>query len=257
MVKEKVLQSIKENNIRPKSALFFALRQIGVWFTWALTVLIGALTFSALMFRVLNSGFEHIDLITSSKVFFVLSSLPVFWILLSMASTLVAYAELRNTDRGHVISWKAAALLNVALSILTGTILFFSGFGYISERVALQIRGMDIERTYLTQWNDPGHGRLAGMISAIDDDTLSLLSIDTTGYIVDISGLEAVSIPTNTPVRIIGTFTENGDFYACRVLPVRFRGAFQRKETVFHKVHEIKTDDARTTLCRDIPTTHY
>lgn len=256
-VKEKVLQTIRGNNMQPKSVLFFALKHIGIWFLWTLTVFVGACMFSAFLFRTLNSGFEYAGLITSSYFHFALSSFPFLWVFLIIVSMVVAHFKFRSTERGYGTSWGKIALINVSLSLFIGIILFFFGFGYVGEKSALRLMGTTVERAYLAKWNDVENGRIVGLVSIIDDDTLSLKDTRGTGYIVDISGLGIVKIPINIPVRLIGILTDDGTFYACHILPVRFRGAFSREEIWFQRVNEIKTNDERSTLCRDISTVDY
>lgn len=255
---KKILQTIRKNNLRPASAFLFAVKHMAIWFVWALTVFVGAFVFSAFLFRVFNAGLEHIDFIASSRFHFILSSFSLFWLLLLSISALIAYAIFRNTERGHVFPWWTALLANVLISLCIGSALFFSGFGYVGEWLVSRHKGTDVEHAYLMRWNNVAEGRIAGIVSVVDDNTLLVTSPDGAGYMVDISGLETTQpIPTSEPIRVIGTLIEGGDFYACQILPVRFRGAFSREERVFQRVDEIKVGNERITLCGDIPTTDY
>ena len=91
-------------------------------------------------------------------------------------------------------------------------------------------------------------------MNIVDEDTISLTGIDKIAYIVDISGFGAIDIPTDIPVRVVGTTVDDGRFYACSLLPMRFRGAFRREELVFRRINEIIIDDERTTICGNVPT---
>ena len=254
---EKVLKTIKKDKLRPRSVLFFALKHIAIWFILALTVFIGAFVFSAFLFRLLNAGFEHIGFITSSHFYFILSLFPFSWLLLLIASAVIAHTVFRDTERGHMPSWQTVTLVNILISLFIGSMLFFFGFGYVGERLVFHYKGMDVEHAYLMRWNNPEEGRIAGIASVIDNNTILLTDVDGVGHTVVISGLGMATVSTSTPIRVIGTLTEDGNFYACQILPVRFRGAFSREERIFQRVNEIKAEDERTTLCRDVPTTDY
>ena len=251
---DNVIKTIKERNIRPKHSLFFALKHIGMWFLWTMTILVGALTFAAFLFKIVNSGIEHHYLADQSYLSFILSTFPFFWVVLIVLSVVVAHYQFRHTEHGHTVPLFRIALVHTVLTLGIGTALFFFGFGYLGGMAALQLRGKNVETSYLARWHEPEKGLLAGRVSIVDEDTISLIGIDKVAYIVDISGFGAIDIPTNIPVRIVGTIVEDGRFYACSLLPMRFRGAFRREELVFRRINEIIIDDERTTICGNVPT---
>ena len=249
--KEKVLQTIKEKNLRPRHTIFFAIKHITAWCIWTLAVLVGAFVFSALLFQLLNEGFGYHAATPSHTA---LSSLSLLWIGLLALSSGIAFVQFRSTERGHTIPWGAAILTNILLSLLIGSVLFFFGFGYVSEHTALRFKGTTVERAYLIRQHNAQQGIIIGTVTAINDNTLSLQGIDGKGYLADISGLTSTTIPTNVPIRVIGAYMDNNDLYACRIAAIRFRGAFRREERAWQRIDEIKADNERTTLCRDIPT---
>ena len=249
---KKVLEAIKRGGVRPRRSFVFAMRHIGLWFLWTMTVLVGAFTVGAFLFKIANSGIEHLHLVDLPPFRFVVSVFPFLWAALIAASAAAAHRQFRSTERGHTIPLRRVALLHGALTIGIGIALFLSGFGYIGESAALRLRGSSVERSYLKRWHSPENGLLAGRLHIIDGDTASLTGIDGGGYLVDISGLGAARVPVNIPVRVLGTAVDDGRFYACRVLPIRFRGAFGRNETALRQTDEIIVGDERTTLCGDL-----
>ena len=118
-------------------------------------------------------------------------------------------------------------------------------------------RHVDPFRRYVRHWDNENHGILTGVAAVIDNNSLLLTSLHGRGHTIDISGLGAVSIPINVPVRIIGIPLEDGSFHACAVLPVQFRGGFSRQELYFNRADEINQGSERSTLCEDILTPFY
>ena len=255
-VQNKVLETIKKKRMRPASELVIALKNITVWFIWTLILIFTALLFSKLLFVLSNNGVEDLHYITGSKAVFLWVSLPLTTVVLISIFAYLAYLQFKHTEGGYKIPWVRITFINILLIVSIGVGFFITGIGYTAEYYLAKFKREEVHMKLFKAWNNPKEGRLAGELLPVDQDTLSLLSIDNKTYVIDISGVSETQIPINTPVRVIGKELEDATFYACHILSARMRGRSPVEIATYQRINEIQDKDMRSSICRDVSATY-
>lgn len=173
---DKITQQIDKENIVPIPKWYFTLKNIGLWFVFILSVIIGAIAFSVILFSIQQTDFELLSHLQHSKIESLLVFLPFFWIVILLIFSFFAYFSLRNSKKSYKHSLLSLLGLSTFISILIGTLFFIGGgAGKLEESFANSIENYkSLEEKRIQIWMNPKEGMLAGTIQKVVNDTLYL-----------------------------------------------------------------------------------
>lgn len=237
----KLLDSIKEENITPKPRWVFLFRNYFLWGVSGAFVLVGGISVSVIIYVSRYSEWGVYRQLTDGWPEFLLLVLPVFWlVLLGLAVALVVY-DLKHTKKGYKYSLTTVATTVILASALLGVFFFYTGMGRAIDNV------LGSRAPYYSQvinprvgfWCQPDQGRLAGIIASIvNEDEFILGGCLKRSWTVEIGGQMENSpsrqknnssyIKVGVPVRVIGQRTSEAGFTAREILPMHMGGNFFR-----------------------------
>jgi hypothetical protein len=184
----KLVEQIKSRHIAPRPQWQYTALKWAVWTGFGLTVLIGALAFSVILFTIQQVDFRLLQHFEHSWLEGLLSLLPLIWITFLALALLLSMYTLRYSERGYKFTLTRLAGYSTAFSILLGTAFFISGGAQQLEQ-AFAIR-VDLYQSVQEKkeqlWNRPEEGYLGGTIVSVTPEALQLEDFDgqiwTIGY---------------------------------------------------------------------------
>ncbi|MEI6041954.1 MAG: hypothetical protein WCQ00_00050 [bacterium] len=230
----KVLGLIEKNKIKPTSKYYFSARNKAFWSLFVLSLIIGSIAFSVMIFTFTNSESEIYEITHDSIIEFILEMTPYIWIVLFATFAFLGYENYRHTNKGYKYSFSIVLLFGLVANIAGGVALHEFGISrLIDENITTNnmfIRSSDFTRRQA--WNQPDKGVLSGEVISFSDGSSTFVLKDFTGnlwtissdYIPDVS-LDLIS--TSSQIRVVGITSGNGIasssmtrvMSACYVLP--------------------------------------
>lgn len=226
-VSEKVLERIESSNVSPRSRTYFSLKNFGMWLLAGLSVLVGALAVSSILFRTVN-----IPLVLPPgpppPFVEILFLMPFLWIALLVLFGYLAYREIRSTKRGYKYEL-STLLLGVALiSCVLGIVFYKTGTGLILDRFAAQHVPFqkNLEDLQRQRWMNPENGFLVGKVLSISDSNLLLADPNDTAWTVTFTQDVRAVVVAGERVGVRGEITdaEMHMFTACEIRSLEFAG---------------------------------
>ena len=167
---EKILQKIRQKNLRPRSKFFFVARNSLFWAGFILSIFAGAAGFAVILAAIFGADFRFL---ISRKVEFFFEILPIFWFVFWILFLIFAVANFRQTSRGWRVRGAFLFLGNFAASVFFGAI-FLAAIG-IEKIENLESRLPRFGRENLIEnrarrFHRPDFGRLAGEILEISEN---------------------------------------------------------------------------------------
>ncbi|NNF36439.1 MAG: hypothetical protein HKN68_20220, partial [Saprospiraceae bacterium] len=127
--RHKILEIIKESDIKPTPKWVFTLRSTGGWVSFLMAVVLGGLAFSVIIYAIQQSDFNLGDHFGHSGLEMVLSILPFIWLVLVVAFFLVSILGIRYSWKGYKLPLLKQVGWSIGLSITIGTLFFIAGGG--------------------------------------------------------------------------------------------------------------------------------
>lgn len=222
---QQVLETIKENIIKPRPRWHFLLKNYLVWFFGITSLLIGSVAFSVIIYMFLNNDWNVYKNINDSLLEFILVTLPNFWLLFLGLFIFITHYNIRHTKKGYRFKLSTIVLGSVCLSILLGTFFYNIGLGYTIDS-ALTDR-LPIYRKFLNPrmmiWNQAENGLLVGMIINIDkENNLRIIDFNKKEWQVITDQaivMIEVELKNGMRIKIIGEMIDENSFKAYRIMP--------------------------------------
>jgi len=220
---QKLLEKIQVRKITQKSRLKFVLKNSLFWTLFALSIIIGGLSFSVILFVLNETEFDLLSQITDSKVELFLGILPFFWVISCVIFLLISIFGIRHTKIGYRYSpfWVFGS--SVILSIILGTSFFFTGgAGKIEQIFAENIPIYEsVVEKKIALWSMPEQGFLSGEI--IEKKEILIIK-DWSGKKWKINFENALmrgkmSLNKGEKIKIIGKMSEDIIFIAKEIRP--------------------------------------
>lgn len=216
-----VFDRIDQEKLEPKAKCWFTMRQISIWLLWVATVTLGAVTTAVLLFVARYQQYAVYEITHRDGLSFIVSVLPLVWIVLFLTAVIVAYFELRNTPRGYKYPfWKILGGSVLAIVVL-GVVFEIISLGSLVDRKLGSMSDMYRSQTAreAAMWQQPEVGRVVGVVAT----GTTFVDTDGTAWEILESELqpnEARLLHSGREVKMYGTTTDEGLFVACGVLPV-------------------------------------
>jgi len=221
---DKMIQSIKKQQLRPTSRWYYRLREWVIWSLFAISIVFGAMAFSVILYAIHKADFNLVKHISHSNLELLLAILPFIWIAMMIVGLVLALISLKNTWRGYKISPLRLISANLAISVLLGIVVFIGG-GATRLEAAFNRTGFDytsIQERKQMIWSHPEEGMLSGKIEAVNDDELTLSDFGGNKWTVDIKDAFIAPILALDPgenIKLIGVQKSTGIFHADEIRP--------------------------------------
>lgn len=261
-ISDSILSKITREEITPKSAWFFKLKNLSIWILAGFTNFIGALAISSIMFRIVNIPRLTPPILPSKVGFYitVLRALPFIWLILFVLCSYLLYKEITYTRKGYKYQFWFVTLISLLVSTMLGSVLYVSGSVYhidsfVSDTVYIQPR---IENLQRQNWFFPSEGFLIGRVTEISGDTFTVTDPKNVVWVVSL--LESVPeherahVELHEFVGLRGEEIASSTFVACAIDDLHMFGKRRQKPliptpAILHTVNERKISPLRINLC--------
>ena len=210
-LKSKVLELIERDKIKPKTKLYFSIKDKTLWSLMLISILICSAAFSVMIFSFTNSELEFYQMTHDNFMDFVLSIMPYLWIVVFVMFAIVGYENFKHTNKGYKYSFIVIIIFGLIINLLFGLIFHYTGLSKIIDQdvPADSIFIKSSESLKKSVWNQPERGIISGKVISIIDGSSTFVLKDfnnnlwvvSSKYIPDVS-LNLIS--TSSEIRVIG-----------------------------------------------------
>lgn len=220
----KILSRIKDENIKPIPRWRHTSRNVLLWIAFLLSVLLGAVAFSIILFSIQQIEFNLIAHMTHSRFEMWLSLLPFLWIISLIVFLFVSIFGLKKTKKGYKFSITRIVIGSAVLSILFGAGFFIGGGAkWLENRFAMNLEFYEgINEKKVKMWTLPEEGYLSGVIVSIGDSTLQMQDFESNIWTIDITEAKIftiVKLEKDEKIKLIGQKVSALYFMAEEVRP--------------------------------------
>lgn len=220
----KILEKIKEKDIKPKPKWQFSLKSILIWAIYFGFVIVGSVSFSIILFAIQQTDFVLLSHIGHSKLELLLAILPFIWIILLVVFLLGSIYAIYNSNKGYKFTFSKLIGFNVGLSILLGTLFFIGGGAQWFENAFAIESGFynSIQNRKEKIWQNPEKGNLAGTIIKIDDKIIELKDFAGNKWKINIDTAfipNSVFLEVDEKIKLIGEKISKNSFSAKDIFP--------------------------------------
>lgn len=215
-----IMQKIEKEGIKPKAKQNFLLKNYTLWILAILSILLGGLAFSVIVYVVSNDDWTLYGRLNRGLLQFAFVVLPYFWLLITGIFAGILYYNFKNTEFGYRHSLYKIIIGGAAAILLFGGL--FSVFG-VGERVddyffrKIPIYQKMIEARQKV-WQEPQEGRLMGVVLERDSNgSIKIIDLNGAGWLVDTRRAKIsppIELMEKMPVRILGKQTSPEKFEA-------------------------------------------
>jgi hypothetical protein len=228
---ESLLQKIQKDHVTQTPRLFFIVTEYGMWALWLLSVFIGAVAFSIMIFFFMYAPVALYEITHEGFFDFFLYIMPYAWVIVFVCTALLAHFNLRHTKRGYRYEVWQILISSLVASFLGGVVLHVLGVSFLVDSfVAKRMPLFPALQTMETRmWQSPTQGRMMGIYGGEIDDVMSSSSFvhmeDHTGVVWKVDTRELTShevdlLTSGKQVRIVGVPSTTAEFVfiGCGVL---------------------------------------
>lgn len=227
-VSDQIIKKIEQDQIELVPVWKFTAKNVIFWSLWALTVLIGSIAVSAMLFVFTHAGWALRGVTHSGTTQFLIDLLPIFWISALLLMIVLGLCNLRHTKTGYRYSLFISILAGVLISFILGALLFVVGMGKFVEDFAGRTRMHEsVFEIQVSRWSNPLGGLLAGDVLTLTEvegeQFVTLESFNGQEWLIEISDLsddEKSLIEIGNSIAIIGV-QDNEEvlsMYACAII---------------------------------------
>ncbi|OGD67682.1 hypothetical protein A2442_03870 [Candidatus Campbellbacteria bacterium RIFOXYC2_FULL_35_25] len=226
---EKILKRIEEKHISPKPRWQFLTKDIFVWFLGAISILVGGIATSVIIFVLVNSDWESYRFLSGSLLDHIINVAPVLWVIFLAFFILGADYNFKNTKKGYRYSVSEVVGMSILVSVILGGIFYQIGLAHITDYELGNL--IDYKRfTEKRQglWNHPSEGLLVGAIVPSEkNDILTLKDADGKEWNITVGKLmprHFIILDNVSIVSFRGEQIDEKTFEACDVRPWQIKG---------------------------------
>lgn len=171
-ISQKILEKIKSKNLKPKAKWKFTLKNSFVWFFSIVTLIVGGLAFSVMIYLLKNNDWSFHRQMSGSLLKFVLITFPYFWILCFILFIFLALYNLQHTKKGYKHQIITLLIVCFVISFLLGLSLHNFRAGRLTDDLLAQRfpHYNQLINRRVGMWCHPEKGLLAGQIISVEDD---------------------------------------------------------------------------------------
>lgn len=221
---EKLIQTIRENDIKPVPRPYFIAKKLAVWTAFALAVALGAVAFAVILFCIQQTDFDLLGHLSHSRLETALVLLPFFWITSLLVFLALAMGSYKQSGKGYKLATGRLAAFCTAISILIGTAVFLAGGGReLEQAFGTQVSIYEsLQEKKIKIWSMPAQGYLSGDIVAIGDSTFTLKDFKGNNWIIehaDAFVAPVVALEPGEKIKMTGKQLDDGRFRAEEIRP--------------------------------------
>ncbi|MDX9970569.1 MAG: hypothetical protein RBS56_01530 [Candidatus Gracilibacteria bacterium] len=186
---EKIIEKIEKDGIFPKPKWEFLLKDTVLWVSFVLSVLMGAVSISVILFFVKTGDLDIYESVYGSVFSAVAGVIPFFWVLLLLGFSIIAFLNFKFTDRGYKMKYVYVFLTSIFLSLTIGALFFQSGMakwfhGQLTDRLPFY----DIfQPRHELKWMRPSEGLLVGVVVGFESEfVFEFKDLERKTWLVDI-----------------------------------------------------------------------
>lgn len=222
-----ILEKIKKDGIKPKSRWHFVLKDYVVWLMFAVSIILGAVSFSIVLHFLGINDWDAYYRINNNVLEFALRTLPYFWLAGFLLFLVVSYFYLKHTNKGYRYEFAKVASLNVALSFVCGCILYSSGAGRVFENEFAERSPLykGIRSRQEEVWLSPERGVIIGKVIEIYDDG-DYYELDDPRHVIwtvnvaDAQYMRGFTVQEGFMVKVFGVAEADEYFIAQEIRPL-------------------------------------
>lgn len=222
---QKIINIIKDKKIKPKSRWQFLLRDYFVWFLFTISVVIGALATSVVLFMIKTQG--HLLILPNLGLIRKLSvALPYFWLIILIIFMAVAYYNFKHTKTGYRYNTCLIVVLSIVFSLALGALIFIFGMAEKFEELTYNHLPIyhNLSDHRIRMLIRPHEGILAGwVVEGSVSEGFNLLDFSGEDWLVKCSqAFDSVCCDCFTPdskVVILGEVVAEKEFQAQLIRP--------------------------------------
>ena len=211
---QNVLQTIEQRNLSPKPRWRFVLKDVFLWALWAFSLILGSITFSAIVFFFVHDGFLFSHLVRHQRWMESVQFIPIFWMLVFGLFFTVSYWNAIKTKHGYRFHASVVGA-NIVLSVLFGSSLYFFGFGSMTDCLAgrhLPLYRVLEDRQRMV-WIHPEKGFLGGTIVSLEQENdFQLRDVQERLWMIKNASDGETMVVVGNRVHVLGTLFE-GEAY--------------------------------------------
>src|SRR3989339_605854 len=183
---ERIFNKIKEKKIIPRPRWEFLLKNYIVWLLGVISLIIGSLSVSVIIFMFKFSDFDIYESLHNNFFEFLISNLPYFWIIFLILFIVVADYNFKQTKKGYKYKLSTIILSSIIISIFLGSSLFAFGSGELIDNIMSRQAPFysELINRNIKNWDNPEGGKLIGIVAAIQKNDLNLLTHDQKEWVV-------------------------------------------------------------------------
>lgn len=215
---KEILNKIKTEDLKPRWR--FLLKDYVIWILGGLSVLIGGLVFSVMIYLLANGDWHAYERIRLGFLEFIWLYLPIFWIILLVIFIFSAYYYIKHTKKGYKYSILAVAALIVISSFFLGVLGCQLGLGQTIDDALGEKAPVYYEffNPHMKIWRRPEAGMISGMVISVEKDNFSLLDVSRKRWRVFLEKKPPFPIEAGRPIKVIGEQLSEQEFRAREII---------------------------------------
>jgi hypothetical protein len=252
---KEIFEKIKEKHISPKPKWQFKLKGYFVWTVFAVSIVIGGVAISIIIFTLVNSDWNARTYVSGGLGRHMIVMVPYLWIALLSLFIFTADYNFKHTKKGYRYGLLTVIGISVFASLVLGSSLYAFGIGHRVDNILGQKFNayQDLGAKRLQMWNHSERGLLAGIIVSVEDDSFVLKDVGGNEWTVlgdKLPQIHKVIFNNIDNVRVIGIKIEEGVFEACAVLPWTVKGESKRvqESAMMRGIKKERFDNVRNKL---------
>lgn len=232
-ISKKILDRIKEEKICPTPRWQFLCKNWALWLMGAVTLVVGGLAVSVIIFMTSNNEWELAGHVANGKLFFLMATLPYAWLLLTAIFIFLADYQIRQTKHGYRFSSLWLAVGSLIASTLLGGVFYVAGAGEIIDDAFIRhvpyYSEVGNRRGYVLM--QPERGIVGGLIINVADSNFEIRAMDRSVWMVDSGNAQLIGTVEIMPGRhviVIGE-SDRQNFIEAKFIKELLPGNGQRK----------------------------
>ncbi len=209
---EKIIEKIKEENIKPKPIWYFHLAKSFLYLFSTLAIILGGLALSLVSYLLINQDW----LIPWPNFFYLI---PYAWLITLLILYLLAYLNFKNYKRAYKFNKKQLLIFIFSSSILIAIFLNSANLpAKLHETFSKKSESYQkIFDSHTRPWHRPSDGFLSGELINISNNNLTIRDLNHEVWQVKVENNNIFQIGTSW--RFVGQMISENEFVANQVRP--------------------------------------
>jgi len=226
-----VMEKIETEQTKPRPRVYFTFKNILIWTTALVTVVLGSLIVSSIVFRLVN-----LDKVLPPRVYErawqMTETLPFTLFVLFIIFGYLMYKQIRLTRSGYKYEMPVIFLSIGFVSLVFGILFYVVGVGYHVDRITA--KGLPfhpgIEKLQSRQWTTSDEGVIVGEVVSIENENIFLRDRSGAIWNIPVEDLEdkedvqTVRLFVGQRIGVVGVANTNDKtFKACDIRSLEFK----------------------------------